>query len=147
LFTWERKGGLESNLLRLQMKTTFWFEELEWSDDATLNANWNRSEVFPLCSVQYSFIWFIYKKKKKNKNSNCSEREREYIYYEEGGPERRRRSRLELFWNCWNGFELLLLLLPLQKKSSSTISFTHLNKRFCLSSSILLVILVLKFVF
>lgn len=39
----ERKGGLDSNLLLLQMKTTSPFVS-----DARLIANWNRRDVFPL---------------------------------------------------------------------------------------------------
>lgn len=42
---WERKGGLESNLWRLQMKRTFGLEELAAA--ATLNAYWKSREVFP----------------------------------------------------------------------------------------------------
>lgn len=44
--TWERKGGLESNFWRLQMKMTLGLEEC--NADATLYANWKSREVFPL---------------------------------------------------------------------------------------------------
>lgn len=45
--TWERKGGLVSNLRRLQMNTTLPLPK--WaSSRAALYANWNSKEVFPL---------------------------------------------------------------------------------------------------